>query len=71
MIGTSARLLRLVSLLAARPSWTCGELAARMEVTDRTVRRDVAKLRELGYGVESEPGPWAATGWARALGHCR
>ncbi|MFC8130788.1 helix-turn-helix transcriptional regulator [Streptomyces sp. NPDC057302] len=58
MISTSARLLRLVSLLSARPSWTCGELADRMEVTERTVRRDVARLRELGYGVESDPGPW-------------
>ncbi|MER6788452.1 YafY family protein [Streptomyces sp. NPDC000658] len=58
MISTSARLLRLVSLLSARPSWTCAELAGRMEVTERTVRRDVARLRELGYGVESEPGPW-------------
>ncbi len=58
MSSTSARLLRLVSLLSARPSWTCGELAERMEVTDRTVRRDVARLRELGYGVESDPGPW-------------
>ncbi|MDY0810050.1 YafY family protein [Kitasatospora purpeofusca] len=58
MISTSARLLRLVSLLSARPSWTCGELADRMAVTERTVRRDIASLRELGYGVESDPGPW-------------
>lgn len=58
MISASARLLRLVSLLAARPSWTCGELADRMAVTERTVRRDIAKLRELGYVVESDPGPW-------------
>ncbi|MCG7209788.1 helix-turn-helix transcriptional regulator [Streptomyces arenae] len=58
MISTSARLLRLVSLLSARPSWTSRELAARMEVAERTVRRDIARLRELGYGVESEPGPW-------------
>jgi predicted DNA-binding transcriptional regulator YafY len=58
VISTSARLLRLVSLLSSRPSWTCGELAGRMEVTERTVRRDIARLRELGYGVESEPGPW-------------
>ncbi|WP_329416450.1 YafY family transcriptional regulator [Streptomyces sp. NBC_00704] len=58
MISTSARLLRLVSLLSSRPSWTCGELADRMDVTDRTVRRDIARLRELGYGVESDPGPW-------------
>ncbi len=58
MISTSARLLRLVSLLSARPSWTCRELADQMAVTERTVRRDVARLRELGYGVESDPGPW-------------
>lgn len=58
VLSTSARLLRLVSLLSARPLWTCGELAGRMEVTERTVRRDIARLRELGYGVESEPGPW-------------
>lgn len=58
VISASARLLRLVSLLAARPSWTCGELADRMTVTERTVRRDIAKLRELGYAIESAPGPW-------------
>ncbi|MET7334228.1 YafY family protein [Nonomuraea sp. NPDC005650] len=58
MINTSARLLRLISLLSGRPLWTCRELADRMEVTERTVRRDIARLRELGYGVESEPGPW-------------
>lgn len=58
MISTSARLLRLVSLLSARPTWTCRELAERMAVTDRTVRRDIARLRELGYGIESDPGPW-------------
>jgi predicted DNA-binding transcriptional regulator YafY len=38
--------------------WTNGELAERMEVTERTVRRDIAKLRDLGYGIQSEPGPW-------------
>ncbi|MGW1004814.1 helix-turn-helix transcriptional regulator [Streptomyces sp. NPDC002520] len=58
MIAASARLLRLLSLLSSRPSWTCAELAERMEVTDRTVRRDVARLRELGYTVDSEAGPW-------------
>ncbi|MFD4903641.1 helix-turn-helix transcriptional regulator [Kitasatospora purpeofusca] len=58
MISTSARLLRLVSLLSTRATWTCRELAERMVVTDRTVRRDVARLRELGYGIESDPGPW-------------
>ncbi|MFI1280967.1 helix-turn-helix transcriptional regulator [Streptomyces sp. NPDC020858] len=58
MISTSARLLRLVSLLSTRPTWTCRELAERMAVTDRTVRRDIARLRDLGYGIESDPGPW-------------
>lgn len=58
VISASARLLRMVSLLAAQPSWTCGELAGRMAVTERTVRRDIAKLRELGYAIESDPGPW-------------
>jgi predicted DNA-binding transcriptional regulator YafY len=47
-----------MSPLSARPSWTCAELAERMEVTDRTVRRDIAKLRELGYGIDSDAGPW-------------
>ncbi|WP_168220766.1 YafY family protein [Streptomyces sp. RFCAC02] len=58
MISTSARLLKLVSLLSARPAWTAGELADRMAVTPRTVRRDIARLRDLGYGVESDAGPW-------------
>lgn len=47
----------MLSLLQARPSWTAGELAERLEVTDRTVRRDVARLRELGYPVDAEAGP--------------
>ncbi|MEU2929658.1 YafY family protein [Streptomyces sp. NPDC007251] len=58
MLSSSARLLRLLSLLSSRPSWTCAELADRMEVTDRTVRRDIARLRDLGYSVDSEAGPW-------------
>ncbi|MBB4686339.1 helix-turn-helix transcriptional regulator [Amycolatopsis jiangsuensis] len=58
MIGTSSRLLHLLSLLSSRPSWTADELARRMDVTDRTVRRDITRLRELGYDVESDPGRW-------------
>ncbi|MFD7288443.1 helix-turn-helix transcriptional regulator [Streptomyces sp. NPDC059863] len=58
MISTSARLLRLVSLLSTRPSWTNSELAEHLDVTERTVRRDIAKLRELGYAIDSDPGPW-------------
>src|SRR5258705_9849256 len=58
VLSTSSRLLQLISLLSTRPSWTAGELAERVEVTERTVRRDIAKLRDLGYGVDSDPGPW-------------
>jgi len=53
----AARLLNLLSLLQARPSWTATELSERMGVTARTVRRDMAHLRELGYPVDAEPGP--------------
>jgi predicted DNA-binding transcriptional regulator YafY len=56
VLETAARLLRLLSLLQARPTWTAGELAERLQVTARTVRRDVARLRELGYPVDAEPG---------------
>ena len=56
MLQTSARLLRLLSLLQSRPDWPGAELAERMEVTTRTVRRDVDRLRDLGYPVESTPG---------------
>lgn len=58
MVNTSARLLRLLALLSTRRSWTCAELAAHLQITERTVRRDIARLRELGYGIESEMGPW-------------
>ncbi|GAA4793057.1 YafY family protein [Actinomycetospora chlora] len=57
MLETSARLLRLLSLLQARPEWTGPELAERMGVTTRTVRRDVDKLRGLDYPVEVGFGP--------------
>ncbi|GGS28002.1 helix-turn-helix transcriptional regulator [Actinokineospora fastidiosa] len=56
MLETSARLLRLLSLLQTRREWSGGELAGRLGVTDRTVRRDVDKLRSLGYPVESATG---------------
>src|SRR5262245_2661164 len=56
-VSASGRLLELLSLLQARPRWTAEELAERMEVTTRTVRRDVARLRDLGYPVEADPGP--------------
>ena len=53
----SARLLRLLGLLTARPGWTAPELADRLAVTTRTVRRDVTRLRDLGYPVDAAPGP--------------
>lgn len=56
MLDTSARLLRLLSLLQARRFWTGAELADRLEVTERTVRRDVNRLRTLGYPVSSSVG---------------
>lgn len=54
---TVGRLLRLLSLLQARPYWSGPDLAVRLEVTERTLRRDVARLRELGYPVEAVSGP--------------
>jgi predicted DNA-binding transcriptional regulator YafY len=57
MTETSSRLLELLSLLQARRGWPGPELADRLDVTLRTVRRDVARLRELGYPVESVTGP--------------
>ncbi|ROQ98806.1 putative DNA-binding transcriptional regulator YafY [Streptomyces sp. 2132.2] len=56
MLETSARLLRLLSLLQAHREWTGADLAERLGVTPRTVRRDVDRLRELGYPVNASPG---------------
>ena len=57
MSETSSRLLDLLSLLQARRDWPGAELAERLEVSGRTVRRDVGRLRALGYPVESLTGP--------------
>jgi predicted DNA-binding transcriptional regulator YafY len=54
---TSSRLLELLSLLQARRDWPGAELAGRLAVSGRTIRRDVDRLRELGYPVESLTGP--------------
>jgi predicted DNA-binding transcriptional regulator YafY len=56
MLETSARLLRLLSLLQARRGWTSSELAARLGVTTRTIRNDMGRLRGLGYPVDARPG---------------
>jgi predicted DNA-binding transcriptional regulator YafY len=55
-IDPTGRVLQLLSLLQTHRSWTSTELAARLEVTDRTVRRDVERLRNLGYPVEATAG---------------
>ena len=56
MLETSARLLRLLSLLQARRDWPGTELAGRLGVSPRTLRRDMDKLRSLGYPVDAVPG---------------
>ncbi len=56
MWQTSARLLKLLSLLQARRDWSGADLAARLEVSERTVRRDVGRLRDLGYPVHASRG---------------
>ena len=56
MVQTSARLLALLSLLQVRREWTGQELADRLEVGSRTIRRDIDKLRSLGYPIEAAPG---------------
>jgi predicted DNA-binding transcriptional regulator YafY len=56
MLETSARLLRLLSVLQSRRDWTGTELAGRLGVGLRTVRRDIGRLRDLGYPVEATPG---------------
>jgi predicted DNA-binding transcriptional regulator YafY len=56
MVQTSARLLALLSLLQVRREWTGQELADRLDVGPRTIRRDVDKLRSLGYPIEAAPG---------------
>ena len=56
MVQTSARLLQLMSLLQARRHWTGADLAGRLGITERSVRRDVDRLRELGYPVHATAG---------------
>lgn len=57
MTETASRLLELLSLLQARRDWPGTELAERLDVSGRTIRRDVERLRQLGYPVESLTGP--------------
>src|SRR3954466_4349767 len=66
MANTSARMLRLLSLLQTHRYWPGGELADRLEVSPRTLRRDVDRLRELGYPVNAARG--AAGGYQLQAG---
>src|SRR4051812_12742164 len=56
MAATSSRTLRLLTLLQGRRFWSGAELSGRLEVSLRTLRRDVDRLRDLGYPVEARPG---------------
>lgn len=66
MTDPTSRALTLLGLLESRVTWTGLELAARLGVTTRTLRRDVDRLRELGYVVDAEPG--AAGGYSLGRG---
>src|ERR1700679_1309375 len=66
MANTSTRTLRLLSLLQAKRYWPGGELADRLGVSARTLRRDVDRLRELGYPIEAQRG--VAGGYQLAAG---
>ncbi|MCS7475444.1 helix-turn-helix transcriptional regulator [Umezawaea endophytica] len=57
MQKTSARLLSLLSLLQSRRDWPGALLAERLDISSRTVRRDVDRLRELGYPIAAFKGP--------------
>ena len=56
MATTSSRTLRLLSLLQSQRSWPGTDLAERLGVSGRTLRRDVERLRELGYPVSASRG---------------
>lgn len=66
MLDPTARALRLLSLLQTHRFWSGEELAERLGVSGRTLRRDVDRLRELGYPVDATPG--AAGGYRLAAG---
>jgi predicted DNA-binding transcriptional regulator YafY len=66
MADTSARTLRLLSLLQTHRYWPGAELAERLRVSPRTLRRDIGRLRELGYPVQAQRG--AEGGYQLAAG---
>jgi predicted DNA-binding transcriptional regulator YafY len=66
MLETSARLLRLLSLLQSRRDWTGAELVGQLGVGLRTLRRNIGRLRDLGYPVDATPG--VAGGYRLGIG---
>jgi predicted DNA-binding transcriptional regulator YafY len=66
VLETSGRLLRVLALLQGRRDWPGPELAARLGVSSRTLRRDMDRLRSLGYPVDAVPG--AAGGYRLGAG---
>jgi predicted DNA-binding transcriptional regulator YafY len=66
MLQASGRLLRLLTLLQSRSTWAGAELAKRLDVTPRTLRRDVDRLRTLGYPIDAARG--TAGGYALGPG---
>src|SRR6202140_3211949 len=56
MLSTSERLLRVLTLLESRRDWSGADLAERLEVTTRTIRNDMVRLRTLGYPVGATSG---------------
>ena len=67
MLTASARLLSLLSLLQSRPHWSGTALAERMEIHPRTLRRDIDRLRQLGYPIHASTG--VAGGYGFRAGH--
>ncbi|HEX2154229.1 MAG TPA: YafY family protein [Acidimicrobiia bacterium] len=57
MADTTGRVLRLLSLLQTRRTWAGAELIERLRISERTLRRDIDRLRELGYPVNATTGP--------------
>ena len=66
MLSSSSRLLRVLSLLQTRSHWAGPELAERLEIHPRTLRRDIDRLRELGYPIHASSG--VAGGYAFRAG---
>lgn len=66
MLSSSSRLLRVLSLLQTRSHWAGQDLAERLEVHPRTVRRDIDRLRQLGYPIHASSG--VAGGYAFRAG---